>query len=105
MRYQVIGSRVRATVGATVLSPEVPAHADAIMIQNLDATDDLAYTLDGSTPSASVGFTLFHSAAATPNAAPVTIPLPYNGSIKLIRAAAADVTVEYQFIRQGNGGI
>lgn len=92
--YKAVGDRVAATVGVGVTTPVIPARANAIMIQNQDGSDDLRYTVDGSTPSTTVGFILFHNAVAEP----IIIPLPHGGQFKMTRAASADVSVEYQFI-------
>lgn len=102
LSYEYIGSGAEATVSTTVVTLTAPSRANAVMIQNVDASDDARFTIDGTAPTSSHGFLLLHSAAATPNTNPQIFPLPYGKSLKLIRAASADVSVVYQYLKIRN---
>lgn len=71
------------TLGAEVYVPYFPPNAHKIMMQC--GVKDLRYTLDGTTPTATVGF---HMAA---DAAPITIEINENVKLQVIREEANTV--------------
>lgn len=74
--------------GARALAP--PAGATAIMIST--STKDVRFTLDGTAPTASVGFLLVSGAT------PIIVPIGPGVSLKVIEVAASAV-LQYQWIR------
>ena len=85
-----LGAHTSTALGAGVVTPTVPLRANAVMLQSgVEAT---RYTLNGTTPSASVGFVL------AADAVPIVIPLKRGTVLKYIRAASGAV-LEQQFGR------
>lgn len=72
---------------ATILTP--PAGATQVLIQALTA--NVRYTLDGTTPTASVGFVLYVMAD------PLAIRLGAGGELQIIQETAG-ATVQYQWL-------
>lgn len=72
---------------AVALSP--PAGATQVLIQVFD--QNVRYTLDGTTPTASVGFVM------TPDSDPVIIRVGVGGTITLIEETAG-ASVQYQWM-------
>lgn len=71
------------TLGAAVYVPYFPQNAHKIMMQA--NTKDLRYTLDGTTPSATVGF---HLAA---EASPITIEVNEHVKLQVIREESGTI--------------
>lgn len=81
-------SHKSVTVGAALVIPYMPPHARAIQIQAV--TDDVRYTLDGTTPTASVGFRLIQDTD------PTLIDMN-DGMILKLFGEGATSKVEYQW--------
>jgi hypothetical protein len=71
------------TLGTEVISPYFPPGATKIMMQAI--TKALRYTLDGTTPSATVGFQL--AAAATP----IVIEINEHTKLQVIREESGTI--------------
>ena len=84
----VIGSHSSTLDVSTAKTIIKPAGAAAILVQTI--TQNVRFTLDGSTPTTTHGFQL-----ATGNI-PITIPVP-GASIKVIEEAATAV-LQYQWV-------
>jgi hypothetical protein len=78
-----------STVPATVVEINIPRHVYEIRMQAI--TQNVKYTLDGTDPTATSGFTL------TAGNAPITIPLvPGRTRLKFIQAVAGAI-LDYQY--------
>ena len=71
------------TLGAGVFVPYLPPGATSILVQTV--TQNVRYTLDGTTPTAAIGFQL--AAAATP----ILIEITERVNLKFIREASGAV--------------
>lgn len=76
-------------MGASVLTPSIPLHANGILVQAL--TQNIRFTLTGTNPSASTGFQL---KAGDP---PLFIGLDRNITLKFFREASGAV-LEYEYM-------
>lgn len=76
------------TLGATAIPVYIPPNAHCILIQAL--TQNVRFTLDGTTPTATKGFQLF---ASDP---PLIIPLTELTNLIVIREVSGAI-LEYQF--------
>jgi hypothetical protein len=86
----VVGGHKGVALGAAVYSPQdKPIAANYLMVQT--HTQNVYYTIDGSTPSATNGFVLL----ATQN--PVYIPMGTSVIPMFIRAASGAV-LQYQWV-------
>lgn len=87
----VTGSHHGITLGAAVYSPQdQPIDARYLMVQSL--TQATYFTLDGSTPSATNGFSLLTTQS------PILIQMGLNVVIKFLRAASGAI-LQYQWIK------
>lgn len=80
--YKRIGAAVDVAMGTGVYSFDPPARANAVLVQV--SVHDAYLTIDGTTPSATVGFVLVDSAL------PFPIPLKRN-TIKALRSASGSL--------------
>lgn len=85
---RIVGAHVaNSSIGeATTLTP--PATAHALLIQALD--ENVRYTLDGTTPTASVGFQL------KADGEPLLIDIGIGMTVKVIQETAT-ATIQYQW--------
>ena len=91
--FTIVGSHTQnGTISAaTVLS--VPATANGLLVQC--TTKNIRYTLDGTTPTASIGFLL------TADTDPVLIMVHSDDTVITVIEVAATGTVIYQPVRVG----
>lgn len=89
--YAPVGSHTSIVPNA-VTAINVPGGATGILMQT--RTQAVRYTLDGTTPSSTVGFEL-----ATTSLDPVYLPLKEGTQLKVISATAGAV-FQYQFVKE-----
>lgn len=87
--YTPVGGHNSATIGATVITLSPPAGSNWVILQAL--TQNIRLTLDGTTPSATVGFQIRAGDPA------VRIPITSTTVIKYIEETSGAV-VQRQFI-------
>ena len=88
LNFDPIGAHVTDAVISTAAALTPPTGATKILIQAL--SQNVRFTLDGSTPTAAIGFQL---AAGDP---PIVIPLGTGMTIKVIEEAAT-ASLQYQW--------
>lgn len=86
--FNPIGAHAEDTTVSSATTLTTPSGATKILLQAL--TQNVRFTLDGTTPTASLGFQL---KAGDP---PIIIPLKAGQSVILIEETAS-ATIEYQF--------
>lgn len=91
-KYSRVGSHQHLDVSSSVVPLAIPGRATAILLQAV--TQDIAMTIDGSTPSATNGFRLVAGEQAQ------VLPLWPNMTLKFIRAGGSDGDVEAQFLQE-----
>lgn len=90
--FEPIGVHTTVTAGAAAASINVPARANAVLIAS--SANNAMVTVEGTTPTGSIGFQL------VADAAPVLLPLNKRNSIlKHIREAGSNATVQYLFVK------
>lgn len=91
--YTPVGAHTQATIGSSVTTLSVPRQANAVLVR-ATGSYDIRFTIDGTTPTTSLGFVLLNDA---PEA--LFIPVGRNSQLKFIRDEGSDATLEYQFVR------
>lgn len=92
--FSLVGSHQTDTTvsSATVLA--LPSGANGVLLQCTG--QNIRYTLDGTTPTASVGFVL------VANAAPILITFPTDDTVVTVIEASASAAIAFQFVRLYN---
>lgn len=85
-----VGSHTRNASLSSAVSLAVPATANVLQIQA--ETQNVRYTLDGTTPTSTVGFLLYAGMEQ------YMIAVPVNGTVKIIEVTSGGV-VNYQFMK------
>ena len=81
-------THISHSLGATALTLSIPLHAGSVMMQAL--TQNIRYTLDGTTPTASLGFQL------KAGDAPILFKLTSKMTLKFFREVSGAV-LEYGY--------
>jgi hypothetical protein len=87
-----VGSHQAVSLGGSAVTLSIPATADGILAQAI--SQNVRYTLDGSTPTTSKGFVLYAGAD------PLRIPINPDVTIKVIRVANG-AELQWQAVRNG----
>ncbi len=90
LRLSRIGNHTSATIGSDVTTLTPPTNAVGILVQL--ETDNVRYTIDGTTPVAgTTGFILYKENP------PLLIDIGQNVTLKMTRVTA-DATLQYQWV-------
>lgn len=89
--FSIIGSHTRNTSLSSAVAITLPAGANALLVQCTG--QNVKYTLDGTTPTSSVGFVM------VANASPVIITHVSEDTVLTVIETAASAVLEYQAIR------
>lgn len=85
--FKPVGDHLSKSTIATAFTLTPPTDADKLMIQN-DGTVDVRYTIDGTTPTATVGFVL------VANDPPIIVPID-SGTEVIVIQEAEDANIQY----------
>lgn len=89
--YTIVGSHTRNASLGSVVTLSLPSGANGILIQA--SAQNVKYTLDGTNPTSTIGFTLSTSAA------PVLITFPADTTVLKVIEATAGAAIDYQAVR------
>jgi hypothetical protein len=92
--FSLVGVHQQDTTISTATVLTLPSGANGLLMQATG--QNIRYTLDGSTPTASKGFVLVS------NAAPVLVTFPTDDTVVTVIEATASAAVEFQFVRLYN---
>lgn len=87
MTFQTVGAHTQNSTLSSAQSITVPANASKMLVQAY--TQNVRYTLDGTTPTASKGFQILYGDC-------VMIPVASGQVLKFIEEAAS-ASIDYQF--------
>lgn len=94
--FQPVGAHTQNAVLGSAVTLSLPDGANAFLMQVTGQS--IKYTLDGSAPTTTRGFTLY------PTGTPVIVYLPSNGTTVRVIETAATATLDYQAIRVFGAG-
>lgn len=89
--YSIVGAHTQDTTISSATVIALPAGANGLLIQATGQA--IRYTLDGTTPTSSLGFVLATSFA------PVLITFPGDDTVLTVIESAASAAIEYQAVR------